>query len=77
MIEAKIKKEDVNVAVKNSEIETWHKRFDHIDEKVLETIARKEFLLSFTSMSLKTCVHCLTKKTHRVAFKSFSLSRKS
>ena len=28
-------------------------------------------------MSLKTCVHYLAGKTHRVAFKSFSLSRKS
>ena len=28
-------------------------------------------------MSLKTCVHYLVGKTHRVAFKNFSLSRKS
>ena len=77
MIEAKIKKEDVNVAVKNSDIETWHKRLGHVGEKGLETLARKGFLPSFVGMSLKTCAHCLARKAHRIPFKSFSLPRKS
>ena len=42
VIEAKIKKEDVNVAVKDSDIEIWHKRLGHIGEKGLETLARKK-----------------------------------
>ena len=56
VIEAKIKKEYMNVAVNNSDIETWHKRLGHIGEKGLETLAKKGFLPSFVGMSLKTCV---------------------
>ena len=41
VIKAKIKKEDVNVAVKSSDIETWHKRLGHISEKGLETLGKK------------------------------------
>ena len=55
MIEAKIKK-DVSVAVKNSNIKTWHKKICHIGEKDLETFVRKWFLPSFAGMFLKTCL---------------------
>ena len=41
VLEAKIQKEDVNVAVKYSNIETCHKRLGYIGEKGLETLARK------------------------------------
>ena len=41
VIEAKIKKEDVNLVVKVSDIETWHKRVGHIGEKGLETLVKK------------------------------------
>ena len=67
----------MNVVVKDTDIETWHKRLGHIGEKVLETLARKGFLPSFAGMSFKTCAHYLAGKTHRVAFKSFSPFRKS
>ena len=77
MIEAKINKANVNVVVKDYDIETWYKRLSHISEKMLETLDRKWFLPSFAGMSLKTCVHCLDGKTYRVAFKIFSPSRKS
>ena len=78
MIEDKIKKEDVNMAAKDSDIETWHKRLGHVGEKKLETLAKKKgFLPSFSYTSLKTCVHCLAGKTYIVAFKCFSPSRKS
>ena len=63
MIEVKIKKEDVNVAVKDFDIKIWHKRLGFIGEKWLETHARKGFLPSFASISLKTRVHCLIRKT--------------
>ena len=33
ILEAKIKKQDVNMAIKDFDIETWHKRFGHIGEK--------------------------------------------
>ena len=77
VIEAKIKREDINVTVKNYDIKTWQKRLSHVNEKGLETLARKEFLPNFGGMSLQTWVYCLVGKTHRVAFKSFSPSRKS
>ena len=77
VIEAKIKKKDVNVTVKDPDIETWNKRLGHIGEKGLETLGRKGFLPSFAGTSLNTCVHCLVGKAHRVAFKSFSPSRKN
>ena len=48
MIEVNIKKEDVNMAIKDSDIETWHKRLDHIGEQGLETLTKKGFLPSFT-----------------------------
>ena len=62
VIKAKIKKEDVNVAVKDFDIKTWHKRLGFISEKWLETPTRKGFLPSFVSISLKTRVHCLIRK---------------
>lgn len=71
VIEAKMKKEDVNITVKDYKIETWHKMLGHISKKRLETLARKVFLCSFVGIFLKTCVHCLARKTYRIVFKSF------
>ena len=62
VIEAKIKKEDGNLVVSVSDIETWHKRLCHIGEKELKTLARKGFLPSFAGMSIKTYIHYLAKK---------------
>ena len=76
MIKAKIKKADANVAVKDYNIKTWHKRFGHISGKGLETLVRKRLLPSLVGIALKTCIHYLAEKTHGVAFKSFSLFRK-
>ena len=77
MIKVKIKKKEVNIAVKDSDIEMWHKRLSHIGEKGIEILARKRFLPNLVSMSLKTCVYYLIGKTHKIIFKSFSQSRKS
>ena len=41
VIEVKVKKEDVNMAVKSFDIETWYKRLGLIGEKGLGTLARK------------------------------------
>ena len=77
MIEIKVKKEDVNMAIKAFDIETWYKRLGLIGEKGLGVLARKWFLPNFAGMSLKTCVHYLVGRVHKVAFKRFSPSRKS
>lgn len=65
------------MVVKYFDIETWHKRLSHIGEKGLKILARKGFLPSFVSLSLKACVHYLPRKTYRIIFESFSLSKKS
>lgn len=44
VIEANVKKENVNVAVKDLDIDTWHQWLGHINEKRLRTTARKGFL---------------------------------
>ena len=41
MIEVKIKKQDVNMVVKDSDIKIWYKRLSHNDEKGLETLVEK------------------------------------
>ena len=33
VIQAKIKREDVNVVIKDFDIQTWHKILGHVDEK--------------------------------------------
>ena len=63
VLEANIKKEDVNVAVKDSDIETWYKRLGHIGEKRLEILAKKGFLPNFTGMFHKICIHYLVINT--------------
>ena len=77
VIQAKIKREDVNVVIKDFDIETWYKILGHVDEKGSKTLARRRFLPNFIDISVKTFVYCLTWKTHRLALKNFSLFRKS
>lgn len=76
IIDAKIKKEYMNPAIKDSNTEIWHKRLGPINKKWLETLARKGFLPSLGGISLKTCVYYLARKTHGVVFKSFSPCKK-
>ena len=45
VLQAKVKKEEVNVAVKDFDIKTWYKRLGHIDEKMWR------FLQSFIGIS--------------------------
>ena len=77
VMEAKLIKEDVNVAAKESDIELWHKRLGHISEKGLQVLVKKNFLPSFTGKSLKPCDHCLAGKAHRVAFRNSYPSRRA
>ena len=75
-IEAKLHKKEINVVQKDASIELWHRRLGHINEKGLQTLARKQFLPNFQGMPLKTYGHCLVGKTHRVAFHTYFPSRR-
>ena len=53
VIEAKLHKKEINVVQKDASIELWHRRLGHINEKGLQTLARKQFLPNFQGMPLK------------------------
>ena len=44
VMEAKLHKGEINVAQRDVSIELWHRRLGHINEKRLQTLARKQFL---------------------------------
>ena len=71
VMEAKLHKGEINAIQKYASINLWHRRLGHISEKRLQTLARKQFLPNLQSMPLKTCDHCLVRKTHRVAFHTY------
>ncbi|CAL1383495.1 unnamed protein product [Linum trigynum] len=77
MTNAKHSKGGINVAEKDSSIEIWHKRLGHLSEKGLQILSKKQLLPGAKGTLLKTCVHCLAGKTHRVAFHRFPPSRRS
>ena len=77
IMEAKLHKGEINAIRKGESIDLWHKRLGHISEKGLQTLARKQFLPELQGTSLKSCDHCLAGKTHRVAFQTYSSSRRS
>lgn len=68
--QAKLCKEEVNVASTNMEI--WHQRLGHMSEKGLNIRARKNLLHDMKGMSLEPCSDCLGGKQHRVAFQRSS-----
>ena len=53
------------------------KRLGHLSQKGLEILARRSLIPEVKGMHLETCVDCLAGKQHRVAFKSFSPSRRA
>ena len=67
----------VNALEGDSSIELWHKRLGHMSEKGMQILSKKEFLPGMKGTPLKTCVHCLAGKQHRVSFRSSFPSRKS
>ena len=69
-------KGEINATQRDVSIELWHRRLDHINEKGLQTLARKQFLPNLHGMPLKTCDHCLVGKAHRFAFHTYPPSRR-
>lgn len=55
----------------------WHKRLGDMSEKGMQILARKELVPEVKGTLLKTCVHCLAGKQHRVSFKRTPAYRKS
>ena len=76
VMEAKPRKGEINAAQREVSIELWHRRLGHINEKGLQTLARKHFFPNLQGMPLKTCDHCLVGKAHRVAFYTYPPSRR-
>ncbi|CAL1381478.1 unnamed protein product [Linum trigynum] len=77
MTNAKHSKGGINVAEKDYSIELWHKRLGHLSKKGLQILSKKQLFPGAKGTLLKTCVHCLARKTHRVAFHRFPPSRRS
>ena len=50
---------------------------NHISEKGLNCLAKKDMLLGFKNADLEKCSHCMVDKQTRVSFKKHPLSRKS
>lgn len=76
MMQAKLKKGEVNTIDDDFSTKLWHKRLGHMSEKGLQILAKKELLPNTKGVSLKTCVDCLAGKQHRVAFHRTPISRK-
>ena len=49
-------------------MELWHRRLEHISEKGLQILFRKELLLHIKGKSLKPCIDYLAGKQHKVPF---------
>lgn len=74
--QGKLCKGETNVAHDNSSIEIWHKRLEHMSERGLQILARKELLPDVKGMTLDTCTDCLAGKQHRVSFYKPAYSRR-
>ena len=66
----------VNALEDDTSTELWHKRLGHMSEKGLQVLFKKELLPGLKGTHLKTCVHCLAGKQHRVSFHKNVASRK-
>jgi len=68
-------KEEVN-AIEDYSTDLWHKRLEHLSEKGLGILAKKNYL-PLKGMDLSTCTHCLVGKQHRVVFQRSPSHRRS
>uniref|UniRef100_A0A0D3ADU8 GAG-pre-integrase domain-containing protein n=1 Tax=Brassica oleracea var. oleracea TaxID=109376 RepID=A0A0D3ADU8_BRAOL len=66
VIQAKLCKEEVNVA--SADMEIWHRRLGHMSEKGLNILSRKKLLPDMKCTYFSPCHDCLAGKQHRVAF---------
>ena len=64
-MQGKLCKGELNVAYDNSNLELWHRRFEHMSEKGLQILARKELIPNIKGKSLEPCIDCLAGKQHR------------
>jgi len=74
-MQARLSKDILN-AVKNDDIELWHKRLGHMSEKGMTVLAKQKVISGVQSIQLKRCSHCIAGKQSRVSFKSHPPSRK-
>ncbi|BBG96644.1 hypothetical protein Prudu_005502 [Prunus dulcis] len=76
MTHVKVSNGYVNALAENS-IELWHKRLDHMSEKGLQILAKREAPTGMKKgMPLKSCMHCLAGKHHRASFQHGHAQRK-
>ena len=72
---ALVAKDTVNAM--DMEASLWHRRLNHISEKGLNCLAKKDVLQGLKSVELERCSHCMDDKQTRVSFKKYPTSRKS
>ncbi|RVW60672.1 Retrovirus-related Pol polyprotein from transposon TNT 1-94 [Vitis vinifera] len=70
LMQARVIDSSINVVDDDSTVELWHNRLDHMSEKGLMILAKKNLLSSMKKGFLKRCAHCLAGKQTRVAFKT-------
>ena len=66
----------INAVDDDSTVELWHNKLDHMSEKGLMILAKKNLFSDMKKGSLKRCAHCLAGKQTRVAFKTHHHTRK-
>ncbi|WKA03425.1 hypothetical protein VitviT2T_021533 [Vitis vinifera] len=76
LMQARVIDSSINVVDDDSTVELWHNRLDHMSEKGLMILAKKNLLSSMKKGFLKRCAHCLAGKQTRVAFKTHRHTRK-
>ena len=53
---------DINTVNDKTNVEFWHKRLGHVNEKGLKILTKKNHLHDLKSVSLKHFPHCLVGK---------------
>lgn len=68
VIHARPYKGEINVADDSSSCDLWHQRLGHMSDKGMQMLVKKQYLPDVSSISSKSCVHCLVGKQHRITF---------
>ena len=55
----------INAVDHDSTVELWHNKLDHMSEKGLMILAKKNLLYGMKKGSLKRCTHCLARKQNQ------------
>lgn len=67
----------INTCDNDSSYELWHKRLDHMSEKCMRILEKKNVLYGVSDEKLRNCSHCLAGKQRRVSFMLSEPKRKS